>query len=109
LKILHLFLFPFYHSSPPRSFAFLHSSGLLAVTAFTHSYDQNQRYVPLQITQLSENKVVVNIPEFPVIFAGHYQMFLTSTEGIVHPILRSSPPSPHPSTFHLPSSLTTLR
>lgn len=57
---------------------------LLAVGAFTHSYDQNQRLVDLAIvaTDAATQTVYVDVPASPVCFPGQYRAFLVSGTGV---------------------------
>jgi hypothetical protein len=52
----------------------------LYVAAFTHSYGQNQRYVPLQFAQ-SNAFVTASLPPLPVVIPGPYHLFLVSADG----------------------------
>lgn len=63
----------------------LHSTkgvALLAVQDFTHSYGENQRYIPLPILDVSEVEVLVSVPDQPVVFDGMYHLFLLSDNGV---------------------------
>jgi len=57
------------------------AASLVAVQAFTHSYGQNQRFVPLKVVDLSDLSITVKAPESPVLFAGHYSLFLLGRNG----------------------------
>jgi len=76
----------------------LHSikgAALLAPQGFTHSYGQNQRYVPLNLTQLSDTTAVVNVPPVPEVLPGQYLLFLVSRELV---------PSKAQSVYVIPST-----
>eukprot|EP00947_MAST-08B_sp_MAST-8B-sp1_P004763 g4763.t1 len=61
-----------------------HGAALLAAQAFTHSYGQNQRYVPLRVAAGGSDKpgvVQVFLPKVPVVLPGQYFLFLVSEQG----------------------------
>jgi hypothetical protein len=75
--------------------ASLHPSrgaALLAVQAFTHSYGENQRYIPLNFTFIGFKKnnssgqgdyqISLMIPCEPLLIPGHYFLFLVSENGV---------------------------
>jgi len=55
---------------------------LLAAQAFTHSYGQNQRYVRMEITSLSDSSVTFDVPDSPVLLTGPYHLFLLNEDGV---------------------------
>ena len=57
-------------------------ASLVSVQSMTHSYGQNQRYVRLNILQLSNSKVTVQIPSMPVVVPGEYYLFLINKNGV---------------------------
>ncbi len=57
------------------------SVSLVAVQAFTHSYGQNQRHVTLPIVQVGQGNVTVEVPAAPIVFPGHYNLFLIARSG----------------------------
>jgi hypothetical protein len=56
---------------------------LLAVQSFTHSYGQNQRYIPLPILSSENGVVVIALPPSPILLPGHYHLFVMSNLGKV--------------------------
>jgi hypothetical protein len=54
---------------------------LITPSAFTHSYDHRQRHIPLTIVRQSPT-LVVNVPSSPMLFPGHYLLFLISDKGV---------------------------
>lgn len=54
---------------------------LITPSAFTHSYDQRQRHILLTIVRQSPT-LVVDVPSSPMLFPGHYLLFLISDKGV---------------------------
>lgn len=66
----------------------LHASrpvAIMAATAFTHSYDQNQRYVLAKVLDynVATGDLTIAIPSSPSLFSGVYMLFIMSDAGAV--------------------------
>lgn len=56
---------------------------LVRLAAVTHSFDQNQRFVPLEFEQVTDTKLMVTAPANGNIAPpGYYMLFLVSTDGV---------------------------
>lgn len=56
---------------------------MMALGAFTHSFDQNQRYIHLDFTVVDEHKVLISPPkDHQIAPEGEYNLFLVSNEGV---------------------------
>jgi hypothetical protein len=56
---------------------------LMAIGSETHSFDQNQRYIPLKFTRVSDKHVKVSGPDNATIAPeGTYLLFLVSDQGV---------------------------
>jgi starch binding protein with CBM20 domain/galactose oxidase-like protein len=56
---------------------------LMAVGSFTHGFDENQRYIPLTVDELSNHQLALHAPATASIAPpGDYMLFVVSADGV---------------------------
>ncbi|KAI9102634.1 hypothetical protein DFS34DRAFT_403334 [Phlyctochytrium arcticum] len=57
-------------------------AALMALGSFTHAFDQNQRYIPLDIESSKDGSVVLSVANCTAPIEGPYNLFLISEDGV---------------------------